>query len=43
MKRIISKVDYEMHKKGQVDPKLALEEWYKICKSKILINQTVLL
>jgi len=41
MKRIISKVDYEMYKKGQLDPKLALEEWYKICKSKILINGAI--
>lgn len=41
MKRIISKVDYEMYKRGQIDPKLALDLWYRICKNETIIKSAV--
>lgn len=41
MDRIISKVDYEMHRLGQGDPKLALELWYRICKNNAIIKNAI--
>ena len=41
MNRIISKVDYEMHRLGQADPKLALELWYRICKNDTIIKNAI--
>lgn len=41
MKRIISKVDYEMHRLGEIDPKLTFGLWLRICKNDGLIKQAI--
>ena len=41
MNRIISKVDYEMHRLGEIDPKLALEFWFRICKNDLIIRSAI--
>lgn len=38
MRRIISKIDYDMHKLGEENPQLVLDAWYHICKNKMIIN-----
>ena len=41
MRRIVSKIDYDMHVLGNQDPKLALSLWYRICKNKSIIRQAI--
>lgn len=41
MKRIISKIDYDMKKLGDLDPNLALELWCKIKNRSFIINEAV--
>lgn len=41
MKKIIGKLDLEMFKLGQIDPKLALNLWYRICENKTILNNAI--
>ena len=41
MKRIVSKVDYELYQRGQVDPRLALDLWFGICKNISFIESAI--